>query len=51
VIITDAGKELVDAAFADLLSLEAEFLADLTKPKQDELASFLRELTKQFKVN
>ncbi|MFZ9283421.1 MAG: MarR family winged helix-turn-helix transcriptional regulator [Candidatus Nanopelagicales bacterium] len=51
VLITDAGKALVDAAFADLLSLEAEFLADLTKPEQDELASLLRELTKQFKVN
>jgi len=48
VSLTQAGKELVDAAFTELLNLEAELLADLSATEQSQLADLLKELTKQF---
>jgi DNA-binding MarR family transcriptional regulator len=48
VTLTETGKYLVDAAFAELLSLEADLLGDLTKAEQVELAQLLRTLTIQF---
>ena len=48
VSLTQAGKELVAAAFTELLNLEAELLADLSATEQSQLADLLKELTKQF---
>jgi DNA-binding MarR family transcriptional regulator len=48
VSLTEAGKQLVDAAFSNLLEIEAELLADLSKADQAELAALLRSLTVQF---
>jgi DNA-binding MarR family transcriptional regulator len=48
VSLTETGKYLVDAAFAQLLKLEAELLADLSNAEQVELAKLLRTLTQQF---
>ena len=48
VSLTETGKQLVDAAFSNLLEIEAELLADLSKAYQAELAALLRSLTVQF---
>ncbi|MDA2975256.1 MAG: MarR family transcriptional regulator [Actinomycetota bacterium] len=48
VSLTETGKQLVDAAFSNLLEIEAELLADLSKADQAELATLLRSLTVQF---
>jgi DNA-binding MarR family transcriptional regulator len=48
VSLTETGKQLVDAAFSNLLEIEAELLADLPKTEQAELAALLRLLTVQF---
>ena len=48
VSLTETGKQLVDAAFSNLLEIEAELLADLSKADQAELAALLRSLTVQF---
>jgi DNA-binding MarR family transcriptional regulator len=48
VSLTETGKQLVDAAFSNLLDIEAELLADLSKADQAELAALLRSLTVQF---
>lgn len=48
VSLTETGKQLVDAAFSNLLEIEAELLADLSKADQAELAALLRLLTVQF---
>ena len=48
VSLTQAGNELVDAAFPELLNPEAELLADLSATEQSQLANLLKELTKQF---
>ncbi len=48
VSLTETGKQLVDAAFSNLLEIEAELLADLSKADQTELAALLRSLTVQF---
>lgn len=48
VSLTETGKQLVDAAFSNLLEIEAELLADLSKADQAQLAALLRLLTVQF---
>ena len=48
VSLTETGKQLVDAAFSNLLEIEAELLADLSKADHAELAALLRSLTVQF---
>ena len=48
VSLTETGKQLVDAAFSNLLEIEAELLADPSKADQAELAALLRSLTVQF---
>ena len=44
VALTAAGRTLVDAAFAELVSLERELLAPVPAQAQGELAAMLREL-------
>ncbi len=48
VSLTETGKTMVDAAFTELLKLEAELLEDLSEAQQALLASLLSELTAQF---
>ncbi len=48
VSLTETGKMMVDAAFTELLKLEAELLEDLSEAQQAQLASLLSELTAQF---
>jgi len=44
VTLTASGRALVDAAFAELVSLERDLLAPLSSSSQGELAATLREL-------
>ena len=48
VSLTQLGKELVDAAFLELLKQERELLSDLTQDEQTQLAQLLKALTNQF---
>lgn len=48
VSLTETGKMMVDAAFTELLKLEAELLEDLSEAQQAQLANLLSELTTQF---
>jgi DNA-binding MarR family transcriptional regulator len=48
VALTEAGRETVDAALADLLSRERELLARLSERDRSLLASLLRELLEPF---
>lgn len=48
VSLTETGKTMVDAAFTELLKLEAELLEDLSEAQQAQLANLLSELTAQF---
>ena len=48
VSLTETGKTMVDAAFTELLKLEAELLEDLSEAQQAQLANLLSELTTQF---
>ena len=48
VALTEAGRETVDAALADLLSRERELLARLSERDRSVLASLLRELLEPF---
>jgi DNA-binding MarR family transcriptional regulator len=48
VTLTEAGRETVDAALADLLSRERELLARLSERDRSLLASLLRELLEPF---
>ena len=46
--LTAAGRDLVDAAFTDLLEIEHRVLETLTADSQSALADMLRTLTRQF---
>jgi DNA-binding MarR family transcriptional regulator len=48
VTLTEAGRETVDAALADLLSRERELLARLSARDRDLLAALLRALLEPF---
>ena len=48
VALTDKGRNLVDAAFSDLLSEERALLAVLSAPDQTDLAASLRRLLLHF---
>ena len=48
VVLTDAGRDRVDAAFTDLLTGEQELLAGLTQRQRESLAGLLRELVAPF---
>lgn len=48
VALTDAGREIVDAALADLLDRERELLARLPERDRTALAALLRELLEPF---
>lgn len=48
VALTDEGRQVVDAAFADLLDRERVLLAELGEDDQDELAATLRRLLLSF---
>lgn len=48
VSLTETGKTMVDAAFTELLKLEAELLEDLSEAQRAQLANLLSELTTQF---
>ena len=48
VALTEAGRETVDDALADLLSRERELLARLSERDRSVLASLLRELLEPF---
>ena len=49
--LTPLGKEMVDAALADLLARERELLASLTGAEQQELSTLLRALVAPFETN
>jgi DNA-binding MarR family transcriptional regulator len=46
--LTDAGRQHVDAALADLLARERDLLGDLTAPEAEQLATLLRRLVAPF---
>ncbi len=46
--LTDAGREAVDAAMADLLEHEHSLLGSLTAAEQQRIAKVLRELVRPF---
>jgi DNA-binding MarR family transcriptional regulator len=46
--LTDAGRERVDAAFADLLRRERDLLSALPNPERQALAALLRTLLAPF---
>jgi DNA-binding MarR family transcriptional regulator len=48
VALTEAGRETVDAALADLLSRERELLSRLSERDRSTLAALLRELLEPF---
>jgi len=48
VALTDAGREVVDAALADLLDRERDLLARLPERDRTALAALLRELLEPF---
>ena len=48
VALTDAGRETVDAALADLLSRERQLLSRLSERDRSTLAALLRELLEPF---
>ena len=48
VTLTEAGRETVDAALADLLSRERELLSALSQPDQESLSGLLRRLVAPF---
>ncbi|HZE66609.1 MAG TPA: MarR family transcriptional regulator [Sporichthyaceae bacterium] len=48
VVLTDAGRDRVDAAFTDLLTGEQELLAGLTQRQRESLAGLLRDLVAPF---
>jgi len=50
VILTGAGREVVDAAMADLLERERTLLSELPPSEQVQLAGLLRHLLSSFEV-
>jgi DNA-binding MarR family transcriptional regulator len=46
--LTDAGRDAVDAAMADLLAHERELLGSISERDQARIASVLRELVRPF---
>ena len=46
--LTEAGREAVDAAMADLLEHEHSLLGSLTAAEQQRIAKVLRELVRPF---
>ena len=46
--LTDAGRQRVDAAFADLLDVERGLLGDLDESDRQRLADLLREVVAPF---
>ena len=46
--LTDAGREVVDAAMAELIAGEREILASLDPPQQERLAGLLKTLLEPF---
>jgi DNA-binding MarR family transcriptional regulator len=48
VVLTDAGRDRVDAAFTDLLAGEQALLAGLTQRQRESLAGLLRDLVAPF---
>ncbi|MCH8628035.1 MarR family transcriptional regulator [Arsenicicoccus piscis] len=50
VTLTEAGKEVVDAAFSELLDRERRLLAGLSARERDQLARLLRSLLLPFEA-
>jgi DNA-binding MarR family transcriptional regulator len=48
VVLTDAGRDRVDAAFTDLLTGEQALLTGLTQRQRESLAGLLRDLVAPF---
>ncbi len=48
VVMTDAGREQVDAAITLLLAEEADWLAGLSRADQERLSALLRKLSVEF---
>ena len=48
VVMTEAGRERVDAAIETLLAAESELLERLPKPDQERLSALLRKLSLDF---
>jgi hypothetical protein len=48
VVLTEAGRDRVDAAFTDLLAGEQTLLAGLTLRQRESLAGLLRDLVAPF---
>jgi len=48
VVMTDAGREQVDAAISLLLTEEADWLSGLSRTDQERLSALLRKLTAEF---
>lgn len=48
VVMTDAGRERVDVAIAELVAEEAALLASLSRADQERLSALLRKLSVEF---